>query len=121
MMTGKILMFVVAAGMAALSFAAEVEVRWHLKEGGSSVERREIPEKDGVAVFSLAREEIGSRNAVSVEITPDFARAKKGVKGFWAVSSGETGTFRCDDGTLDCNRWQLMSFYGMQTPERTTS
>ena len=32
MMTGKKLMFVVAAGMAALSFAAEVEVRWHLRE-----------------------------------------------------------------------------------------
>lgn len=122
-----------ATGVAALVLAASVfagndlaetlecklEICWHLRDGTAETEFRTMEEHDGVAVFSLAREEIVSRNAVSVEITPDFARAKKGDKGFWAVSSGETGTYRCDDGTLNCNRWQLMSFYGMQTPERT--
>ena len=99
--------------------AAEMEIRWLLKDGETKIEYRPINELDGVAVFRLERREIIDRKVSSVELTPDFARAKKGDKGFWVVSSGETGTFRCDDGTLDCNRWQLMSFYGMQTPERT--
>ena len=99
--------------------AAEMEIRWHRTDGETKIEYRPINELDGVAVFRLERREIIDRKVSSVELTPDFARAKKGDKGFWVVSSGETGTFRCDDGTLDCNRWQLMSFYGMQTPERT--
>lgn len=99
--------------------AVDMEILWRFRDGTSSVERRTLIEKDGVAVFSLLRAEIVAKGAKSVELTPDFARAKKGDRGFWAVSSGETGTFRCDEGKLDCNRWQLMSFYGMQTPERT--
>ena len=109
----------VATALVGDAFAAEMEIRWQLKDGTSAVERRPLAEKDGVAVFTLGRDEIVAKDATSVELTPDFAHAKKGDAGFWAVSSGETGTFRCDDGKLNCNRWQLMSFYGMQTPERT--
>ena len=105
--------------LAAAAVAADMEIRWHLGDGSTEIEHREMEERDGVSVFALARFEIIARKALSVEMTPDFARAKKGDSGFWVVSSGETGTFRCDDGKLDCNRWQLMSFYGMQTPERT--
>ena len=108
-----------AAGLAGSANAAEMEIRWTLKDGTSEAEKRPLVEKDGVAVFTLARDEIVAKGVKSVELTPDFARAKKGDPGFWVVSSGEFGTFRCDDGKLDCNRWQLMSFYGMQTPERT--
>jgi len=109
----------VATALVGDAFAAEMEIRWLLKDGTAAVERRPLAEKDGVAVFTLGRDEIVAKGATSVELTPDFAHAKKGDAGFWAVSSGETGTFRCDNGTLNCNRWQLMSFYGMQTPERT--
>ena len=101
------------------ALAAELELRWTFADGRNEVETRALPEKDGVSRFVLTRDEIAARGAVSIEMTPDFARAQKGDSGFWAVSSGEVGTFRCDDGRLDCNRWQLMSFYGMQTPERT--
>ena len=120
MMTLRQLMIGVA-GMVLVgeSPAAEMEILWRFGDGTSSVERRALAEEDGVAVFTLPRAEIVAKGAKSVELTPDFARAKKGDRGFWAVSSGETGTFRCDEGSLDCNRWQLMSFYGMQTPERT--
>lgn len=105
--------------IASVAIASEMEIRWHLRDGATEIEHREMEERDGVSVFALARSEIIARKASSVELTPDFAKAKKGDRGFWAVSSGETGTFRCDDGRVDCNRWQLMSFYGMQTPERT--
>ena len=108
-----------ACWLAGIAVASDMEIRWHLKDGSTEVEHREMEERDGVAVFALARSEIVAKKVSSVELTPDFARAKKGDSGFWVVSSGETGTFRCDDGKLDCNRWQLMSFYGMQTPERT--
>ena len=108
-----------ACWLAGIAVASDMEIRWHLKDGSTEVEHREMEERDGVAVFALARSEIVAKKVSSVELTPDFDRAKKGDSGFWVVSSGETGTFRCDDGKLDCNRWQLMSFYGMQTPERT--
>ena len=112
-------LLVVTAVLVGGAFAAEMEIRWQFKDGKPAVERRPLVEKDGVTIFTLGRDEIIAKGATSVELTPDFARAKKGDAGFWLVSSGETGTFRCDNGRLNCNRWQLMSFYGMQTPERT--
>lgn len=119
MMVRHLMVGVAGMALAGDLLAAEMEILWRFKDGAPSVERRALVEKDGVAVFTLPRAEIVAKGAMSVELTPDFARAKKGDRGFWAVSSGETGTFRCDEGKIDCNRWQLMSFYGMQTPERT--
>lgn len=119
MMVRHLMVGVAGMALAGDLLAAEMEILWRFKDGAPSVERRALVEKDGVAVFTLPRAEIVAKGAMSVELTPDFARAKKGDRGFWAVSSGETGTFRCDEGKLDSNRWQLMSFYGMQTPERT--
>lgn len=112
---------VVLLGLLAVasSSAAQMEVRWNFLDGHSVSEVRELVEKDGTCVFSLSRDEILAKRVRSVELTPDFAKAKKGDPGFWVVSSGELGTFRCDEGKLDCRRWQLMSMYGMQTPERT--
>lgn len=106
--------------MVALSLSAsDMEIVWNFRDGRCETERRALAETNGVAVFTLTRDEIVAKRVRSVELTPDFAHARKGDRGFWAVSSGECGTFRCDEGTLNCNRWQLMSFYGMQTPERT--
>lgn len=109
----------VLVAFALCAAASDMEIRWHLGNGVTETEIRAMDERDGVSSFTLGRAEIIARKAVSVELTPDFARAKKGDPGFWAVSSGELGTFRCDNGVLNCRRWQLMSFYGMQTPERT--
>lgn len=116
---GRAAVLAVAVGVSVPVSAAEIMISWHFENGETAIENRQMVEKDGVAVFTLGKDEIASRRADSVELTPDFARAKKGDEGFWVVSSGETGTFRCDDGVLDCQRWQLMSFFGMQTPERT--
>ena len=107
----------VALGSAAS--ASIVEVEYTMPGGCVEREWRDMPEADGVCVFALSRDEIRSRGAVSIAVTPDFARARKGDDGFWVFSSGECGTFRCDEGIAECNRWQLMSVYGMKTPERT--
>jgi hypothetical protein len=84
--------------------AAMMELEWTLPGGKVERETRPLPEKDGVAVFSLSRDEIKSRGASSLALTPDFAHARKGDDGFWVFSSGEYGTFRCDNGTAECNK-----------------
>ena len=101
------------------ALGAMMELEWTLPGGKVEREMRPLPEKNGVAVFSLSRAEILSRGASSLALTPDFAHARKGDDGFWVFSSGECGTFRCDEGKAECNRWQLMSVYGMKTPECT--
>ena len=115
-------LLIAAFARAAIGFAASasvVEVEYTMPGGRVEREWRDMPETDGVCVFALSRDEIRSRGAVSIAVTPDFARARKGDDGFWVFSSGECGTFRCDEGKAECNRWQLMSVYGMKTPERT--
>ena len=109
----------IALLLASCVHASVVELEWTMPDGSAERETRELAEKDGVATFTLSRGEIVSRGASSLAITPDFARAHKGDDGFWVFSSGECGTFRCDEGKAECRRWQLMSVYGMKTPERT--
>lgn len=115
----RVLSVLIAALAVLTARSAAVELEWTFPGGRVERESRPMEEKDGVAVFSLSREEIRSRKALSLAVTPDFARARKGDDGFWVFSSGECGTFRCDDGKAECNRWQMMSVYGMKTPERT--
>ena len=76
-----------ACWLAGTAVASDMEIRWHLGDGSTEIEHREMEERDGVSVFALARSEIVVRKASSVELTPDFARAKKGDRGFWVVSS----------------------------------
>ena len=112
-----VLLFAVVSSFG--SFAAEIELAWTFADGRCEVERRALDEKDGVAVFGLSQTEIVTKGAKSLALTPSFAVAHKGDRGFWVFSDGEYGTYRCDNGKAECNRWQLMSFFGMQTPERT--
>jgi len=119
MIMRKILVLSLVAPLVLFGDVVEVDIRWKFGDGSKSVEKRTMEEKDGKYLFVLGKDEIKAKGAKEVEITPSFARAQKGDSGFWAVSSGEVGTFRCDDGVLNCNRWQLMSFYGMQTPKMT--
>ena len=86
--------------------------------GTRSVETVEVPERDGVSSFRLTQAEIVAKGAKRIALTPDFARAKKGEDGFWVVSTGQLGTFRCDEGKHVCG-WPSMSMYGMKTPRRT--
>ena len=99
--------------------AGSVEVEWRFADGRSEKECRALTEKGDSATFMLSRDEILRRRPSAVLITPDFARARKGDAGFWVFSDGSYGTFRCDSGVARCDRWQLMSMFGMQTPERT--
>lgn len=115
----KAIFAAITAVLAVASSAATVELEWKFKDGRVQTEKRELVENGDSSVFTLPKAEILGKGAETVSITPDFATARKGDSGFWIFSSGEYGTFRCDDGTAICDRWQLMSMYGMQTPERT--
>ncbi|MBQ3749625.1 MAG: hypothetical protein II863_19610, partial [Kiritimatiellae bacterium] len=100
-------------------FAATAVLNWTLPDGRAVTETCDLKTVDGGVRLEVSRDKILSMKAKSLDITPDFARARKGDDGFWVFSSGECGTFRCDEGKAECNRWQLMSVYGMKTPERT--
>ena len=104
---------------AGVAHAATIELEWSFADGCVERETRALEEREGVSVFSMPRTAIAAKGAAELALTPDFARARKGDDGFWVFSSGECGTFRCDDGRAQCDRWQLMSVYGMKTPERT--
>ena len=87
-------------------------------DGRKTVETVEVPEVAGVATYRMTQADIVGRKAKRIALTPDFARAKKGEDGFWVVSTGQLGTFRCDSGKYACT-WPSMSMYGMKTPRRT--
>ena len=112
-------LFAAWCAFAGMAHAATMELEWTFPDGRVERETRPLEEKDGVSAFSLPRTEIVAKGAKELAMTPDFARARKGDDGFWVFSSGECGTFRCDEGRAQCDRWQLMSVYGMKTPERT--
>ena len=98
--------------------AAEVELAWTLDDGRVVKERRGLVELDGVSSVRIPAAELRAKGAKKLALTPDFARAKKGEDGFWVVSTGQFGTFRCDEGRYVC-AWPSMSMFGMKTPRRT--
>lgn len=87
-------------------------------DGKKTIETEEVAENGGVATFRLTREQILGRKAKSLALIPEFARACKGEEGYWVVSTGQLGSFRCDDGRFVC-AWPSMSMFGMKTPRRT--
>ena len=98
--------------------AAEVELAWTLDDGRVVKERRGLVELDGVSSVRIPAAELRAKGAKRLALTPDFARARKGEDGFWVVSTGQFGTFRCDEGRYVC-AWPSMSMFGMKTPRRT--
>ena len=98
--------------------AAELEFAWTLDDGRVVKESRGLVEKDGVSSVRIPAAELRAKGAKKLTLTPDFARAKKGEDGFWVVSTGQLGTFRCDEGYFNC-AWPSMSMFGMKTPRRT--
>lgn len=110
---------IVVAGVCLSAVSAEMEIRWIGAKGQVEVETRKLVEKDGASSFTLTKDEILSKKVSAIELTPSFARAKKGDKGFWVMANGDYGTFRCDEGRVGCDGRQIMSMYSMQTPERT--
>ncbi|MBR3821200.1 MAG: hypothetical protein IKJ37_06210, partial [Kiritimatiellae bacterium] len=97
-MRGARVLFAVVLFCASIVRASTIELAWTMPDGCVKREVRKLKETDGVAIFALKKEEIAARKALSLALTPDFARARKGDDGFWVFSSGEYGTFRCDEG-----------------------
>lgn len=106
---------VVAVLMASVScvFAHDAEIVICAADGSEGVNRKSFPE-DGV--LRVSAHEIGL--AKWVEITPDFARAKKGEEGYFVLPSGHFGTFREDDGEFSVST-ALMPLWGIKTPRGT--
>ena len=102
-------------GVVLLAFMMAIETV--TSDGKKFVEQVEVPEISCTASFCLTRQQIVSRRARRIAITPDFATARKGEEGFWVVSTGQLGTFRCDKGRFVCAS-PSMSMYGMKTPRR---
>ena len=101
-----------AAGMLAAVFTVETVT----KDGASSVERVDVPEKDGVTRFVWPRAKVPN-DVKRVTVTPDFAVAKTGDAGFWVFPNNAYGTFRVTDGAIRCGH-VMMPIYGMRTPRK---
>lgn len=100
-----------------LLFAAAFTVESTLATGQRVVETVEIPETNHVVQFVWPRARI-PKDAVSVKVTPDFARAKKGESGYFVLPSGHLGTFREEEGEFSVPT-DLMPLWGMKTPRGT--
>lgn len=78
------------------------------------VTTNELAATDGV--LRVSAQDLGPVDWV--EITPDFAHAKKGEAGYFVLPSGHYGTFREDDGVFSTPT-DLMPLWGMKTPRDT--
>ena len=73
--------------------AAAAALSWTMPDGRVVTETRElVPFADGVRL-ELGREKILSMKAKRLEVFPDFARAKKGERGFWFTPYGVYGEY----------------------------
>ncbi len=80
-------------------FAATAALNWTMPDGKVVTETQElVPFDDGVRL-EVARDRILSMKAKRLDVVPDFARAKKGEKGFWFTPYGVYGEYDRDDGT----------------------
>ena len=110
---------VIGLGLVCLAAgAADMRMTWTLLDGKTETETRPLVEKDGVLSFRVAQGEIRAKGAKRLEMTPDFATARKGDAGYWVVPTGQYGTYRCDTGDYSCS-WPSMSMFGMKTPAKT--
>ena len=98
----KRMIVVVACGAGMLVSAAELELAWTLKDGRVEKETAPLVEKGGALTFSLPAATIRAKGAKRLEMTPDFATARKGDAGYWVVPTGQYGTYRCDKGDCSC-------------------
>ena len=78
--------------------AAAAALSWTMPDGRVVTETRGlVPFADGVRL-ELGREKILSMKAKRLEVIPDFARAKRGEKGFWFTPYGVYGEYDRDNG-----------------------
>ena len=98
--------------------AAIITVETALMDGTKTVETAEVPETDGIVRFVWPREKVPA-SFKSVIVTPDFATARKGEKGYWVMPNNSFGTFRLDDGHVFESWGVFMPMFGMKTPRST--
>ena len=99
-------------------FAAIITIETALTDGTKTVETTEVPETDGIVRFVWPREKVPA-SFKSVIVTPDFATARKGEKGYWVMPNNSFGTFRLDDGRVFESWGVFMPMFGMKTPRST--
>ena len=75
-----------------LASAAELELAWTLKDGRVEKETAPLVEKGGALMFSLPAATIRAKGAKRLEMTPDFATARKGDAGYWGSTARSAAT-----------------------------
>lgn len=95
---------------------AAVELRWRDKDGKIQTRAVSCGEKtEGVRRLHLTKAELKAFGTRQLSLTPWFARAEKGERGFWVLPDGKYGQFDCNEGGVWCEE-PPMSFCGISTP-----
>ena len=114
----KLTTLLVAFLSASVLFAVEsATLNIKIKKGG--IESSQYPVKrinENTVRVTIPKSAIPS-NYEWFEVLADNAVAMKGEKGFWIISRGEMGTFRCDNGKY--TRIPQLPLFGMQNPRET--
>ncbi len=97
--------------------AAAAALNWTMPDGKVVTETRELaPFADGVRL-ELSREKILSMKAKRLDVIPDFARARKGERGFWFTPYGVYGEYDRDNGKFFAGRDRMsMPMFGWSNP-----
>ncbi len=117
-MMKKLTTLLVAFLSASVLFAVEsATLNIKIKKGG--IESSQYPVQrinENTVRVTIPKSAIPS-NYEWFEVLADNAVAMKGEKGFWIISRGEMGTFRCDNGKY--TRIPQLPLFGMQNPRET--
>jgi len=108
-----------AASAVLSAVASTAELTWTLKDGKTVVEKVELAVKEGgqLEVLTIPQATLRDRKAKELKIVPEFARARKGEKGFWFSPYGLYGEYERENGffTAGVNRMS-MPMFGWSTP-----
>ena len=104
-----------------LILAVSAVLNWTHADGTTTTESIRLQHSKGVdgeiETLFLSRDQILSKNAVRLDIIPDFANAKKGEKGYWFTPYGVYGEFDCDNGRFAVGQERMpMPMFGWSTP-----
>ena len=95
-----ILAFAFSAAFCTCAFAQNsAQVRILLKNGSEVSFTQGLEKSGNTSVFKMKKEDIPA-NTRFLEVRFDFAKAKKGDSGYWVLSDGRLGTFKCDNGRI---------------------
>ena len=117
-MMKRTILTLVSLLIASMSFAVEsATLNIKIKKGG--IETSQYPVKrinENTVRVTIPKSAIPA-NYEWFEVLADNAVAQKGEEGFWIISRGEMGTFRCDNGKY--TRVPQLPLFGMKNPRET--